>query len=63
VFRDQAASEAEVTNFEVAIAVEKDIGGLKVAVDDLRAVQELDALHDLVDDEAVVDVLEDLLTE
>jgi hypothetical protein len=46
----------------VAVAVEEDVGGLEVAMDDLRAVQELDALDNLVDDEAVVDVLEDLLS-
>lgn len=47
----------------MAVTVEEDVGRFEISMDELSTVEELDGSDDLVDDEPVVDVLEDLLTE
>ena len=60
---DEGAGESEVADLHGAVAVEEQVGGLEVAVDDLCGVQELEPLGELVQNEPVVRVLEDLLSE
>ena len=46
--RARAAREAEVAHLEVAVGVQEEVGGLEVAVDDVRAVHRLERTERLV---------------
>jgi hypothetical protein len=48
-----AAAEPKVAQLDVAVAVEQEVGGLDVAVQQLRAVHELEGLDQLVHDISV----------
>lgn len=55
--------ESEVADLHGAVAVEDEVGGLEVAMDDLGRVEILHALDELVEDEPVVGIFQNLLSE
>jgi hypothetical protein len=47
--RLHAPCQAKIANFEIAVGVEQEVGGLKIAVDDVGAVDRLESAKRLVD--------------
>lgn len=60
---DKGAGESKITDLHGAVAVEQEIGGLEVPMDDLRGMQKLEPLGELVQNEPVMRILEYFLSE
>jgi len=52
--------ETKVTDLEKTVAVKEEVGGLQITVDDASAVEVLEGLEELVDDELLVHLFEDV---
>lgn len=55
---DEGPCQAEVADFHGAVAVEEEVGGFEIAVDDFCGVEELDAAGELVEDKSVMSIFQ-----